>query len=69
MNDVQDKIFTQVICVYRGNGGLPLNEQQIETYVDFFSRMPGLNYNLTEEERSDLIKDINNKVRIIRYSR
>ena len=64
MNDVQDKIFTQVICVYRGNGGLPLNEQQIETYVDFFSRMPGLNYNLTEEERSDLIKDIKHNIEV-----
>ena len=64
MNDVQNKIFTHVFGIYRDNGGLPLNEQQIEIYVDFFSKMPGLNYNLTAEERADLIKEIKYNVEV-----
>ena len=58
MNDVQNKIYSQVIGIYRDNGGIPLDESHIEIYVDFFSKIPGLNYYLTESERSDLIKEI-----------
>ena len=64
MNDVQNKIFTHVFGIYRDNGGLPLDEQQIEVYIDFFSKMPGLNYNLTAEERSDLIKEIKHNIEV-----
>ena len=58
MNDVQNKIFTLIIGIYRDNGGMPLDEPHIEEYVDFFSKTPGLNYQLNESERSDLIKKI-----------
>lgn len=64
MNNAQNIIYTQVIGIYRDNGGLPLDEKQIEIYVDFFSKIPGLNYNLTNEEKVELLKEIKHYVEL-----
>ena len=65
MNDTQKKIFNLVIEIYRNNGGMPLDEEKINSSVNYFLAAPFWEgQSLTDDEKKELIKEIKRYVEV-----
>ena len=64
MNKAQNIIYNIIVGLYKDNGGLPLDENQVEKYVNHFSSIPGLDFHLTDTERDELEKEIKRFIEI-----